>query len=65
LAKPSVLIVEDDPAWQDIFTEISDDAGFKPVVASTYREALLALERQTFALAVLDMSLSELYWSDL
>lgn len=61
MAKPSVLIVEDDPAWQDIFTEISDDAGFKPVTASTYREALLALERQTFALAVLDMSLSELY----
>ncbi len=61
MTKSSVLIVEDEGAWQDIFTEIVEDAGFKPEVVSSYGEALTALERPTFALAVIDMSLSELY----
>lgn len=61
MTKPSILIVEDEGAWQDIFIEIVEDAGFKPEVVTTYSEALTALEKPTFALAVIDMSLSELY----
>lgn len=60
-AQPLILVVEDDPTWQDIFSEIIQDTGFKPVMKSTYREALAALAEHRFALAVIDMSLSALY----
>jgi len=58
MAVPLVLITEDDPTWQDIFTEIVADAGFKPVVVSTYQNAVRALESKSFVLAVVDISLS-------
>ena len=59
LQEQAILIIEDDPAWQDILSEISYDAGFQPVVVSSYGEALAALARQSYALAVIDVSLSE------
>jgi len=58
LTRPSVLIIEDDPAWQDLFAEIIADAGFRPVVAATARAAQERLAEQPFALAVVDISLS-------
>lgn len=57
MAKPSILIVEDDPTWQNIFAEIVSDAGFKPFSISTYRNALSVLAEQTFSLAIVDISL--------
>jgi NarL family two-component system response regulator YdfI len=56
-----ILIIEDDPAWQKMFSDITLNAGFKPVVAATYHEGLTALSQRHYALAVTDMSLSELY----
>ena len=53
-----VLIIEDDPNWQDIFREIVVDSGFEPVMASSHRAALVALKQQDYALAVVDISLS-------
>ena len=64
MADQFILIIEDDPTWQDIFSEIVGDAGFKPSVAATYREALTALTAHKYALAIVDMSLSELYYND-
>lgn len=57
MAKPSILIVEDDLTWQNIFGEIVSDAGFKSFRVSTYRDALAVLAKQTFSLAIVDISL--------
>ncbi|HXV97402.1 MAG TPA: response regulator transcription factor [Anaerolineae bacterium] len=64
MADQFILIIEDDPTWQAIFSEIVGDAGFKPVIAATYGEALTALTSQTYTLAIVDMSLSELHYND-
>jgi DNA-binding NarL/FixJ family response regulator len=64
LAGQFILIIEDDPTWQSIFSEIVADAGFKPVTAATYGEALTALTAQTYSLAIVDMSLSELRYNN-
>jgi DNA-binding NarL/FixJ family response regulator len=58
LTKAWVLVVEDDPAWQDLFAEIIGDAGFKPVVVDTLVDAAAALAERAFVLAVVDISLS-------
>jgi DNA-binding NarL/FixJ family response regulator len=64
MAGQAVLVIEDDPNWQTIFAEIIEDAGFKPKVVSSYHEALAALSGQNYALAVVDMSLSELNYDN-
>lgn len=64
MADQAILIIEDDPNWQHIFSEIVADAGFEPKVVMTYREALTALDLQTYVLAVVDMSLSELNYDN-
>ena len=53
-----VLVVEDDLDWQKPFAEIIGDAGFKPVIVSTYQDAVAALSGRTYSLAVVDISLS-------
>jgi DNA-binding NarL/FixJ family response regulator len=58
LTEVRVLIIEDDPNWQDIFREIVIDSGFEPVLASSQQAALAALKKQTYALAIVDISLS-------
>jgi DNA-binding NarL/FixJ family response regulator len=64
LAAQTILVIEDDPNWQTLFGEIISDAGFEPLVVTTYREALAALDAQIYALAVVDMSLSELNYDN-
>lgn len=59
MAGQAVLVIEDDPNWQHIYSEIITDAGFEPQVVTSYREALTALANKQYALAVVDMSLSE------
>ena len=58
MTKPFVLVIEDDLDWQKSFAEIIGDAGFKPIMASNYQAALAALSNRTYALAVVDVSLS-------
>ena len=58
MTEARVLIVEDDPNWQDIFREIVVDSGFEPVLASSHQAALAALKEQRYALAIVDISLS-------
>ncbi len=52
-----VLLVEDDPAWQELLTEMLVDMGFTPRRASSYRNAVDALDEGPYTLAVLDVSL--------
>jgi DNA-binding NarL/FixJ family response regulator len=54
-----ILIIEDDPNWQQIFGEIVDDAGFTPRVAASRQAAQTALADQAYALAIVDISLVE------
>jgi DNA-binding NarL/FixJ family response regulator len=58
MSRAPILVVEDDPNWQDIFSEIIADCDFAAVIASSQREARLALAQQTFLLAIVDISLS-------
>jgi DNA-binding NarL/FixJ family response regulator len=55
---PRALIVEDDPAWQDILGEILRDAGLGVDVASDLEGAIAALRERTHRLAVVDLALS-------
>lgn len=64
MVERAVLIIEDDPNWQNIFGELVSDAGFKPVGVTTHQAALAALARHRFALAIVDISLSELKHGD-
>jgi DNA-binding NarL/FixJ family response regulator len=58
MADQNVLIVEDDPTWQNLFIEIIADAGFSATVVASVSEAEKALDAADFALAVVDISLS-------
>lgn len=64
MAGQTILVIEDDPNWQTIFGEIIEDAGFKPKVVTRYHEALTALDEESYALAIVDMSLSELNYDN-
>ena len=52
-----ILIVEDDPAWLDEFSEILSD--YELVKVNTVREANRVIAEQPFDLVVLDLGLSE------
>lgn len=54
-----VLVVEDDPQWQNLFREFVADAGCEAVVTASAIEAINALDQQQFALLVADISLSQ------
>lgn len=54
-----ILVVEDNPGWQEIFSEIIQDAGYTPYPVASFKEALMALVEPDFVLAVIDVSLSE------
>lgn len=60
-----VLVVEDDAGWRSILSELVTDAGMEVRVCSSYGDALGALRRETFSLAVVDLSLTaDLVWDD-
>lgn len=60
-----VLVVEDDAGWRSILSELLTDAGMEIRVCSSYGDALGALRRETFSLAVVDLSLTaEVVWDD-
>ena len=51
------LIVEDDPAWQQILSEILEDSGLAVDLARSYPEAVEKLRGAPHRLAILDLSL--------
>ncbi len=55
---PRVLIVEDDPGWQDLYRELLAEIGLACEVAPSYAEALGWLERESFALLIVDLQLA-------
>lgn len=60
-----VLVVEDDAGWRSILSELVTDAGLEVRVCSSYGDALGALRRENFSLAVVDLSLTaEVVWDD-
>jgi RNA polymerase sigma factor (sigma-70 family) len=52
------LVVEDDPSWQQILSEILVDCGLEVDVASNLDEAAAALKNHPHRVAVVDLSLS-------
>ncbi|PKO03964.1 MAG: hypothetical protein CVU43_00340 [Chloroflexi bacterium HGW-Chloroflexi-5] len=60
-----VLVVEDDAGWRSILSELLTDDGLEIRVCSSFGDALGALRRETFSLAVVDLSLTaEVVWDD-
>jgi DNA-binding NarL/FixJ family response regulator len=51
------LIVEDDHSWQEILTEILNDAGLQVDVVSSLEEALNAIRLKAHRIAIVDLSL--------
>lgn len=59
------LVVEDDAGWRSIISELLTDGGLEIRVCSSYGDALGALRRETFSLAVVDLSLTaEVVWDE-
>lgn len=52
------LVVDDNPSWQQIMSEILTDNGFEVDTANTLEEAIAALKAHSHRLAVVDLSLS-------
>lgn len=50
----NILVVEDRSDWQDILCTALTQYGYKPLSAVSYQEAVTTLNRETFALAVVD-----------
>ncbi|HHN93207.1 MAG TPA: response regulator [Anaerolineae bacterium] len=55
----SILIVEDDPWWQEVLREPLEDEGYAVTILSDYQEARRALDEHRFALVILDLLLDE------
>lgn len=51
------IVIEDEPAWQDVLTEILRDAGLPVDVASSFPEAEEKLRTTSHRLAIVDLSL--------
>jgi excisionase family DNA binding protein len=57
--QPTVLVVDDDEALQDLFKVFLKKIGFSRVVVGSVKEAIAALERQHFDLLFLDLKLPD------
>lgn len=54
----TALVIEDDAGWRSLLGELLVDAGFRVHLCSSYVEAIGAIKRITFSLAVIDLSLA-------
>lgn len=54
-----VLVVDDDAGWRSIISELLTDAGYQARVCNSYGEALGCLRRERYAVAVVDLALSD------
>jgi DNA-binding NarL/FixJ family response regulator len=52
-----ILIVEDDPGWQSVYTDILEDSGYQLQNAVSYGEARGHIQRTKFDAAVVDLHL--------
>jgi excisionase family DNA binding protein len=57
--QPTVLVVDDDPALQDLFRTFLKKIGFSRVVVGTAKEAINSLRKQKFDLMFLDLQLPD------
>ena len=58
-----VLVVEDDAGWRSILSELLTDAGHEVRLCASFGDALGYLRREKFALAIIDLSLTNaLIW---
>ena len=57
--QPTVLVVDDDEALQNLFKLFLKKIGFSRVVVGTVKEAIAALEKQRFDLVFLDLKLPD------
>ncbi len=60
LARPSILITDDDPISRETFREIFEPAGFKTLLAESGEEAIDIVKDQDVHLALMDMHLPKL-----
>ncbi len=61
-SRGKVLVVDDDAGWRELLAEMLTELGFHPRTCSGYGEALGELRREKFVLAVVDLSLSGVFW---
>jgi DNA-binding NarL/FixJ family response regulator len=54
----SALVVEDDAGWQSLLAELLAEAGYQAYPCHSFGEASGYLRRETFVLAVIDLSLT-------
>ncbi len=64
-AKMSILIAEDNKAWQKIYTEILTSEGYQVTLAVGYEEARRQLGTTSFELAIVDAQLDDPAETDL
>ena len=57
-APSRALVVEDDPSWRQILSELLTDAGLEVDLADSYESAVERLRTAHYRLAVLDLSLT-------
>ncbi len=57
-ASGKALVVEDDAGWRSILEELLSDSGFQVRACASFGDALGALRREKFTLAVVDLSLN-------
>lgn len=58
--QPTVLVVDDDPALQQLFKQFLKKAGFGRIVVGTGQEALQFADKQAFDLVFLDLKLPDM-----
>jgi excisionase family DNA binding protein len=58
--QPTVLVVDDDAALQDLFKQFLKKVGLSRVVVGTGKDAVSSLEKQKFDLCFLDLNLPDM-----
>ncbi len=53
-----ILVVDDDAGWRSVLAELLSDAGYRVQTSGSYAGALERLQREVFALVVVDLALS-------
>ncbi|MBP7692003.1 MAG: response regulator transcription factor [Anaerolineales bacterium] len=54
----SVLVVEDNAQWRDLYAELLESPAYHLHFAASYAEARFELQRGTFAVAIVDLNLA-------
>ncbi|HMB69869.1 MAG TPA: response regulator, partial [bacterium] len=59
MSSPTALVLEDDRASREALGRLSENEGFRPILAKTIAEARVALERETPDILLLDLDLPD------